>query len=107
MALRAGIAIRFDAPHREQQTLSVASRWDDDEDGDAQDGRSGVAAAASVAAAARASAELDGEELDGEPLDAAEAMPPAALAAMEAVLPKEARRQLEVKVMEHADRLEG
>mmetsp|Transcript_11620 Transcript_11620/g.26100 ORF Transcript_11620/g.26100 Transcript_11620/m.26100 type:complete len:390 (+) Transcript_11620:1-1170(+) len=95
LALRAGIDLNLDAPVQEQQTLAVATRWDDDDvDGTPID----APAAASPATA---------DDVDGEPL------PPAPSAtreksndAQEQSLPKETLRELEGKLMEFTDSLD-
>lgn len=94
LALHAGASLDLDAKPEQQQTLAVASRWDDDDDDDAP------------AMRARAPAPAPADDIDGEAIDGEE-IAPAASAAAEASLPKEVLRELEVKLMEFADKLEG
>jgi len=135
-ALRGGIAIELDAKPAEQQTLAVASRWDDDEE---EDGASNSRAAGASTTAPSASADdapdamkaaaialddidgqtIDGEDLDGQPIDA----PPATVGQSdgalgsggrggrakedESQLSKETLRDVEVAVMRLTDKLEA
>ena len=113
LALRAGVDLDIESHQAatEQQTLAVSTRWDaDGGDDDEVDGTPIDEAPAKPSASGAVSAEL-GADLDGEPLPS----PPTAKAGGggeggsgggaegERALPKEALRELEVKMMEFTD----
>ena len=79
LASSGGASLNLDAAPTEQQTLAIATRWDNDDDADAP--RAAAATSTAPAPAAAAAADIDGEDIDGEDIDGApiaQVPPPAA-----------------------------
>jgi len=103
LALHAGVTLDLDAQPAESQTLAVATRWDDDEDAEGTLTASAPTTAKEDTPASPSVAAVPEEDLDGDALGT----PNAAVMMAEASLSKEVLRDLEVKVMNFSDSLEG